>query len=164
MKKLLLILLCLPLFSLGQSSPNLLRSTISNSGSSTQTNNKYIVQQSVGQISPIGLKETNAHSVRQGFIQPAQLKRMLVASNAADLLVSVYPNPTTDKIILAFNELVTGKVNLSIYDQMGKLVMEENKEGQAELSYSLANLSAGNYFIKVNTATKEYVTQISKQQ
>ena len=164
MKKILLILLCLPLFSLGQSSPNLLRSTISNSGSSTQTNNKYIVQQSVGQISPIGLKETNAHSVRQGFIQPAQLKRMLVASNAADLLVSVYPNPTTDKIILAFNELVTGKVSLSIYDQMGKLVMEENKEGQAELSYSLANLAAGNYFVKVNTANKEYVTQISKQQ
>ena len=164
MKKLLLILLFLPLFSFSQSSPNLLRSTIINSGSSTQTNNKYIVQQSVGQISPIGLKETNAHSVRQGFIQPAQLKRMLAASNAADLLVSVYPNPTTDKIILTFNELVTGKVNLSIYDQMGKLVMEENKEGQAGLSYSLANLAAGNYFVKVNTANKEYVTQISKQQ
>ena len=164
MKKLLLLLLCFPLFSLGQTSPNLLRSTILSSGSSAQTDNKYIVQQSVGQISPIGLKETNAHSVRQGFIQPAQLKRMLVASNAADLLVSVYPNPTTDKIILTFNELVTGKVNLSIYDQMGKLVMEENKEGQAELSYSLANLAAGNYFVKVNTANKEYVTQISKQQ
>ena len=164
MKKLLIILICLPLFSLGQSSPNLLRSTISNSGSSTQTNNKYIVQQSLGQNSPIGLKETNEHAVRQGFIQPAQLKRMLAASNAADLLVSVYPNPTTDKITIAFNELVTGKVNLSIYDQMGKLVMQENKEGQAELSYSLANLVVGNYFVKVNTATKEYVTQISKQQ
>jgi hypothetical protein len=164
MKKLLLILLCLPLFSLGQSSPNLLRSTISNSGSSTQTNNKYIVQQSVGQIGPIGLKETNEHTVRQGFIQPAQLKRMLAASNAADLLVGVYPNPTTDKITLAFEGIITGKVNLSIYDQMGKLVMEENTEGQAELSYSLANLSAGNYFVKVNTSNKEYVTQISKQQ
>ena len=164
MKKLLLILLCLPLLTLAQSSPNLLRSTISNSGSSTQTNNKYIVQQSVGQISPIGLKETNKHTVRQGFIQPTQLKRMLAASNTADLLVSVYPNPTTDKITIAFNELVTGKVNLSIYDQMGKLIMQENKEGQAELSYSLANLAVGNYFVKVNTATKEYVTQISKQQ
>ena len=42
--------------------------------------------------------------------------------------------------------------------------MEESKEGQAELNYSLANLSAGNYFVKVNTSTKEYVTQISKQQ
>jgi hypothetical protein len=89
---------------------------------------------------------------------------MLAASNAADLLVSVYPNPTTDKITLAFEELITGKVLLSIYDQTGKLVMEENKEGQAELSYYLANLSAGNYFLKVNTATKEYVTQIAKQQ
>lgn len=89
---------------------------------------------------------------------------MLAASNAADLLVSVYPNPTADKITLAFKELINGKVILSIYDQMGKLVMEENKEGQAELSYSLANLSAGNYFVKVNTSNKEYVTQISKQQ
>ncbi|MDA9807900.1 T9SS type A sorting domain-containing protein [Flavobacteriales bacterium] len=164
MKKLLLILLCFPLLTLAQSSPNLLRSTISNSGSSTQTEDNYVVQQSVGQSSPIGLQEASKHTVRQGFIQPAQLKRMLAASNAADLLVSVYPNPTTDKITIAFEELVTGKVILSIYDQMGKLVMEENKEGQAELSYSLANLSAGNYFIKVNTATKEYVTQISKQQ
>ena len=164
MKKLLLILFCLPLLTLAQSSTNLLRSTISNSGSSTQTDSRYIVQQSVGQISPLGLQKTSEYIVRQGFIQPAQLKRMLAASIAADLLVSVYPNPTTDKITLAFEELVTGKVNFSIYDQMGKLVMEENKEGQAELSYSLANLAAGNYFVKVNTANKEYVTQISKQQ
>ena len=163
MKKLLLILFCLPLFSLGQSSPNLLRSTISNSGNSTQTEDNYVVQQSVGQSSPIGLQEASKHTVRQGFIQPAQLKRMLAASNAADLLVSIYPNPTTDKITLAFEELVTGKVTLSIYDQMGKLVIEEKRESAVELSYSLANLAAGNYFVKVNTSTKEYVTQISKQ-
>ena len=55
MKKLLLILFCLPLLTLAQSSSHLLRSTISNSGSSTQTDNKYIVQQSVGKISPMGL-------------------------------------------------------------------------------------------------------------
>ena len=152
------------MFSLGQTSPNLLRSTISNSGSSTKTENNYVLQQSIGQRSVVGLKQTSEHIVRQGFIQPAQLKRMLAASNTSNLLVSVYPNPTTDKITIAFRELVTGKVNLSIYDQMGKLVMEESKEGQAELSYSLANLVVGNYFLKVNTATKEYVTQISKQQ
>ena len=50
MNKLLIILLCLPLFSLGQSSPHLLRSTISNTGSSVETINKNLVQQSVGQI------------------------------------------------------------------------------------------------------------------
>ena len=154
-------------FTLGvfaQSNPYLLRSTISNSGSSVETTDKYLVQQSVGQSSPVGLQETSEHIVRQGFIQPAQLKRMLAASNAADLSVSIYPNPTTDKITLAFKELVTGKVNLSIYDQMGKLVMEENRESEVELSYSLVNLAAGNYFVKVNTSSKEYVTQISKQQ
>ena len=59
MKKLLLILFCLPLLTLAQSSTNLLRSTISNSASSTQTQDNYVVQQSLGQISPIGLKVSN---------------------------------------------------------------------------------------------------------
>jgi hypothetical protein len=163
MKKGLLLLFCLPLLTFAQSSPNLLRSTISNNGTSTQTEDNYIVQQSVGQSSPIGLQENNVHTVRQGFIQPAQLKRILAAMNTADLLVSVYPNPTTDKITIAFKELITGKVIFSIYDQTGKLIMEENREGQAELTYSLANLAIGNYFVKVNTANKEYASQIAKQ-
>jgi hypothetical protein len=163
MKKGLLLLFCLPLLTFAQSSPNLLRSTISNNGSSTQTEDNYIVQQSVGQSGLIGFQENNERAVRQGFIQPAQLKRMLAASNAVDLLVSAYPNPTTDKITIAFKELITGKVIFSIYDQMGKLIMEENRESEVELTFSLAILAAGNYFVKVNTANKEYVTQIAKQ-
>lgn len=163
MKQLLLLLFCLPLLTFAQSSPNVLRSTISNSGSSTQTEDSYIVQQSIGQSGPIGLQETNQRAVRQGFIQPAQLKRMLAASNAADLLVSAYPNPTTDKITIAFEELVTGKVIFSVYDQMGKLVMEENRDSEVELTFSLAILALGNYFVKVSTTNKEYVTQIAKQ-
>ena len=163
MKKGLLLLFCLPLLTFAQSSPNVLRSTISNSGSSTQTEDSYIVQQSIGQSGPIGLQETNQRAVRQGFIQPAQLKRMLAASNAADLLVSAYPNPTTDKITIAFEELVTGKVIFSVYDQMGKLVMEENRDSEVELTFSLAILALGNYFVKVSTTNKEYVTQIAKQ-
>jgi hypothetical protein len=158
-----ILMLLVSIFTFAQSSPNLLRSIISNSGSSTQTDSRYIVQQSVGQISPLGLQETSEYIVRQGFIQPAQLKRMLAASIAADLMVSVYPNPTTDKLTIAFKELITGKVNFSIYDQMGKLVMEENREPEFKLTYSLVNLAAGNYFVKVNTANKEYVTQISKR-
>ena len=164
MKKLLLLLFCLPLLSFAQSSPNLLRSTISNSGSSTQIEDNYVIQQSVGQSSPVGLQQTSKHTLRQGFIQPDQLKRMLAVSNASDLSVSIYPNPTTDKITLAFDEIISGKLQLSIYDEMGRLVLQANREAEAELSYSLANLSAGNYFVKVNTSTKEYVTQISKQQ
>jgi len=166
MKKQILFALALFLTigAMAQSSPHLLRATISATGSSSTTNNKHLVQQSIGQSSPVGVQQTSKHIVRQGFIQPAQLKRMLAASNAADLSVDIYPNPTTDKITLAFDELVTGKVNLSIYDEMGRLVLQENREAQIELSYSLAHLSAGNYFVKVNTATKQYVTQIAKQQ
>jgi|TARA_B110000240_G_C13450709_1_gene432386 hypothetical protein len=163
MKKGLLLLFCLPLLTFAQSSPNLLRSTISNNGSSTQTEDNYIVQYSVGQSGLIGLQETKQRAVRQGFIQPSQLKRMLASSNAADLLVSAYPNPTTDKITIAFKELITGKVIFSIYDQMGKLILQENRESEVELTFSLAILAAGNYYVKVNSTNREYVTQIAKQ-
>ena len=56
------VFFCVIIFA--QSSPNLLRSIISNSGISIQTDNKFIVQQSVGQISPISLKKTNEHTVK----------------------------------------------------------------------------------------------------
>jgi len=150
--------------SFAQSSPHLLRATISATGSSSTTNNKHLVQQSVGQSSPVGVQQISNHTIRQGFIQPTQLKRMLAASSSSDLSVSVYPNPTIDNITLSFEELVSGKVNLSIYDEMGRLVLMENKEAQVELSYSLANLVVGNYFVKVNATNKQYVTQIAKQQ
>jgi hypothetical protein len=163
MKNLLIILLCFPLLSLAQSTPNLLRSTISNSGSSIETINKKLVQQSIGQSGPLGLQEVREYTIRQGFIQPAQLKLMIASSNVSDLSVDIYPNPTNNKITLSFDDLNTGKVKLCIYDQMGKLVMEDYKEWAAELSYSLIDLSFGNYYLKVNTSTKEYITQISKQ-
>jgi len=166
MKNILLFTLAL-FFTIGafaQSSPHLLRATVSATGSSSETNNKHLVQQSVGQSSPVGVQQTSKHTVRQGFIQPTQLKRMLAAGSSSALSVSIYPNPTTDKITLAFEELVISKVSLSIYDELGRLVLQKNKGAQVELSYSLKNLEVGNYFVKVNANNKQYVTQIAKQQ
>ena len=162
MKKLLLILFFLPFFTLAQSSANLLRSTISNSGSSVETINKSIVQQSVGQSSPIGLQNTDKYVIRQGFIHPTHLKRTLPSSEVVDLSLVIYPNPTTDEITIAFNELVKGKVFVSIYDHLGKLVMEKNQQAQATLIYSLNSLTPGNYFIKVSVSNRVNITQISK--
>ena len=78
------------------------------------------------------------------------------------LEASVYPNPTTDEITIAFNELVKGKVFVSIYDHLGKLVMEKNQQAQATLIYSLNSLTPGNYFIKVSVSNRVNITQISK--
>lgn len=164
MKKLLFLLTLFPFISFPQSSSNLLRSTISNSGSSVETINKSIVQQSIGQSSPVGLQHTDKYFIRQGFIQPTHLKRILPVIDAVDLSLVIYPNPTTDEITIAFNELVTGKVFVSIYDQLGKLVMEENQQAQATLIYSLNSLKPGNYYIKVSVSNGVKVTQISKQQ
>tara|TARA_B100000427_G_C15383617_1_gene540052 strand:+ start:156 stop:650 length:495 start_codon:yes stop_codon:yes gene_type:complete len=164
MKKIILILIFFPAFVFAQSTTNLLRSTISYSGSSIITSNNFLVQQSVGQNSPIGLQEFSDKVARQGFIQPSILRRMMVSSKYSDLSVEVFPNPTIDKITLTFSKIFVGKISLSIYDQMGRLVLESDYESQLEVSLSLADLRVGNYFLKVNISNQQYVTQITKQQ
>ncbi len=164
MKKIFIpVLICFPFLILAQSSPNLLRSTISMFGSSLEMNNKYLIQQSVGQSSLVGLKYKNKFIVRQGFIQPNQLKRMSDNSIFSDFLVNVFPNPTKGNIRINFDKLVTSNILISVYDQTGKLVKSKSREPHLSLDLSLVDLSTGNYFLKINTSDKQYVTQISKQ-
>ena len=82
-----------------QSTTNLLRSTISYNGSSIITSNNFLVQQSVGQNSPVGLQEFSDKVVRQGFIQPSILRRMMVSSKSSNLSVFI-PWPITDVLFV----------------------------------------------------------------
>ena len=109
------------------------------------------------------MQELGDKVVRQGFIQPSILQRMMLSSKSSDLSVEVFPNPTINKITLTFNKIFVGKISLSIYDQMGRLVLESDYESQLEISLSLADLRVGNYFLKVKMSNQQYVTQITKQ-
>jgi len=65
------------------SSPFLMRATLSASGSSetvTFDNLNFIIQQSIDQSSVIGTSKNNGYTLRQGFIQPNVLVKILDTS------------------------------------------------------------------------------------
>ena len=153
MKKLLLILLCLPIIGFGQvTSP----SVVSSSGDS-YSNGGVIMDYTLGEI----VVETHANSttiLTQGFHQ-GDLKVSAGVVNI-DIKTKVYPNPTTNFLIIELEKNVNA--DILVYDINGKLVIKDKliNEQQKQLDFSF--LTQGNYFIHIDIADKESVYQINK--
>ena len=153
MKKLLLILLCLPMIGFGQvTSP----SVISSSGDS-YNNWGIIMDYTLGEI----VVETHSNStaiLTQGFNQ-GDLKVTTAVVNL-DIKTKIYPNPTTNFLIVELEKNVNAE--LLVYDINGKLVIKDklNDEQKKQLDFSF--LTQGNYLLHIIIADKESVYQINK--
>ena len=155
MKKLLLILLCLPILGFGQA-PILTPSVVSSSGGS-YSNGNIIMDYTLGEI----VVETHTNSttiLTQGFHQGV-LKVNTSVENI-DIKTKVYPNPTTNFLIVELEKNVNA--DILVYDINGKLVIKDrlNNEQQKQLDFSF--LKQGNYLLHINIADKQSVYQINK--
>ncbi len=75
--------------------------------------------------------------------------------------IQIYPNPTTDFIIVQNKD--NQQINtLEIYSMDGKLV-SRNEVNNMEYKHSLANLTEGVYFVKVNSQSGVYTQRIVKR-
>ena len=61
-------------------------------------------------------------------------------------MISLYPNPTSDKITLKSDQTVEG--DFEIIDPLGKLVQTGNCNGK-EVEIDLNQLSSGNYILRL---------------
>ena len=153
MKKLLLILLCLPFISFGQvTSP----SVVSSSGDS-YSNGNIIMDYTLGEI-VIETFSNNANILTQGFHQ-GDLKVTTSVVNL-DIKTKIYPNPTTNFLIIELEKNVNAE--LLVYDINGKIVIKDKliNEQQKQLDFSFLN--QGNYLLHINIADKQSVYQINK--
>ena len=153
MKKLLIILLCLPLIGFGQvTSP----SVISSSGDS-YNNGGVNMDYTLGEI--VVETQTNSTTIlTQGFHQ-GDLKVTTSVVNL-DIKTKIYPNPTTNFIIIELEKNVNAE--LLVYDINGKIVVKDklNDEQKKQLDFSF--LTQGNYFLHINISDKQSVYQINK--
>ena len=153
MKKLLLLLLCLPIIGLGQvTSP----SVISSSGDS-YSNGSVIMDYTLGEI----VVETHTNSstiLTQGFHQGVLKVNTEVVN--IDIKTKVYPNPTTNFLIIELEKNVNA--DILVYDINGKIVIKDrlNNEQQKQLDFGF--LKQGNYLLHINIADKQSVYQINK--
>lgn len=71
-------------------------------------------------------------------------------------LVNLTPNPSNDNVKLSYVIKKTGNVKISVYDATGRLVNyivnETKSAGGYAINFSNRNLSAGIYFVRVETA------------
>jgi photosystem II stability/assembly factor-like uncharacterized protein len=81
------------------------------------------------------------------------------AANQAEYEVFLYPNPASEivNIVLPGN---TGKISVTLYDAMGRILKEQNyEEVKSEYLFSLDSNAAGAYFVTIDTGN----TKITKR-
>ncbi len=85
-------------------------------------------------------------------------------------ILKIFPNPTSDKIIINFNVTEKSIISLNIFDTNGKLVtqIENSKTVNKSSQYFVLNLndfnlSSGTYYIKLNINNKIITKKIIKK-
>jgi hypothetical protein len=160
MRKLLLLLLCLPFIGFGQmATPSVLAS----SGDS-YSNGGVIMDFTLGEIVVETFQPTMTpmpltyNILTQGFHQ-GTLKVTTSVENIT-IKTKVYPNPTTQYLIIELEKSVSA--DLSVYDINGKLVLKDKLIDQARKELDFSFLKQGNYFLHINISDKKSIYQINK--
>lgn len=112
------------------------------------------VAYSVGQVAYITSTGPTG-SVAQGVEQPYEI--FILSTNevvATDISISVFPNPTSDNLILQVGDFTTNKLSYQLLDIRGRLLANDIiTANQTQLS--LANLPQAAYFVNVTQQNKK---------
>ena len=144
---------------------NVQRSVLGSSGNSVQIttkNNTYYVSHTIGQKGVIGTYQNKGYVVRQGFQQPITLAK-IANQNNLELHAVVYPNPINEKVNIAVVENLKTKLNITIYNVLGKLLYNTNKDYSGKFLLDMTFLAAGNYFLKLSANGKNQTYKLIKK-
>lgn len=116
------------------------------------------VSYSVGQVIYITNTGTNG-SVAQGVQQPYEISVIsgLEETRRINLMVSTYPNPTTDFLTLKVENYDNTNLSYQLYDINGKLLANE-KVSSSEIRIQLGKFVSATYFMKLTDNNQEIKT------
>ncbi len=79
----------------------------------------------------------------------------------SDLAIGVFPNPTSDLIIVQASGLVKEQLQTALYDMQGELIAESHIAAGQSLGYFDARtLYAGTYFVRISSANEQLVKEV----
>lgn len=97
-------------------------------------------------------------SVAQGVQQPYEISIVLdLEDHQISLNMKVYPNPTSDFLILNVGNFELSTLNFELFDVSGKL-FESKKITSITETISMENLPSSTYFLKVTSNNEEVKT------
>ena len=138
----------------------LARATTGAAGSSenvTINNKAYIVQQSIGQASVIGTFSDENYTFRQGFIQPNVFAKIIDLAILLSLDAIIYPNPFVESVTISFSEQITDRVEVAVFDILGRLVFSKSYTANQKVNVEFNNLSVADYILKVTANKKQFI-------
>jgi hypothetical protein len=124
-------------------SQQILRSTIGSIGSS-MGNGTVTIQQTAGQPAVVGNQKSENTGIRQGFVQP-----MYFEEEQNELNVLLYPNPNRGEFSFTVNENSDEQIDFMLFDQQGKILVENTTLPNQLTPISIENPSPGMYHLKV---------------
>ncbi|NQY11597.1 MAG: T9SS type A sorting domain-containing protein [Flavobacteriales bacterium] len=65
------------------------------------------------------------------------------------ILVNVYPNPTSGIVNIEFNEVLKGRINVSVYNVMGEIIFSDRIKNKRGTTIDLSAHSNGVYYLKI---------------
>jgi len=81
-------------------------------------------------------------------------------------LAQAFPSPATDLITITHSDALNGKTEITVYDLLGNVVKNFSSEisgARFEQKFSVAELLAGIYPVRITSAKKQWLTKIVKQ-
>lgn len=93
----------------------------------------------------------------QGFHQTKLIVTAIDNVSVPNLTVKVYPNPTTDFLVVQISETANQPV-LALFDASGKLLRQSFVD-RSETRIDMRNYSAGSYFLKLNKQNGQPIQQ-----
>ncbi len=81
-------------------------------------------------------------------------------------ILNVYPNPSKDIINLSILSKSDEEVNINILNIEGKMIKSYKKtifKGNQNLSFDVANLPSGNYFVKIENDKVHLIDKFVKE-
>ncbi|MFT4524914.1 MAG: alkaline phosphatase D [Bacteroidia bacterium] len=91
----------------------------------------------------------------------------LISENYAPVIVSAYPNPFMDRLVVQFNIFQSGDVTIRMQDMAGRVVymnkIENVSSGLSYLQLNADGLATGLYSLSIETADGVFSVKVSKQ-
>ncbi len=73
-----------------------------------------------------------------------------VYTTVADHGVSIYPNPASDVVTIAFKDKVNGEVMIQLTDNLGRVIATEKYNNASEFTMNTSSYAAGNYLLCIS--------------
>jgi len=141
------VLLFLLIFSVHLSIAQELKPVILSTAGTSYQGSSITIDWTLGELAITRVSNSN-DQITQGFHQPTYTITKVNTLTEDIGRIKVFPNPTSDwlQMDLAFEQ--KRAVQFFLFDQLGKLLANEKKEGvKIQFNSSLKRLPAGNYYL-----------------